>query len=110
MEPAANLLLAVPAALTLGAPASGAVAVASLIGTATWSIGPNAAGGPWPLLHTAALMVLVALVCRWSRGWPALVVAGLTVLAEAVLGIPITAVPHGSGGGAMGSWWDPIAI
>ncbi|GAA5001498.1 hypothetical protein GCM10023317_33860 [Actinopolymorpha pittospori] len=127
VEPTGSPLLAVPAALTLGvlavvgggwprtrrivAPATGAVSVVSLTGTMAWITGPTAAGGgPWPLLHTVALMFLVAFVCRWSRGWFAVVVAGSTVLAEAVLGIPITALPHGSGEGAMRSWWDPVAV
>ena len=118
--PGGHPLLALPAVLALTALGAlvagwprtrrfvalttGVVSLISLTATASWLTSPTRAdGGPWPLLHTAALMILVTLVCRWSPVRSAAVVGMLTVLAEAVLAVPI-------GGVALRRWWEPVAF
>jgi signal transduction histidine kinase len=106
----ATLFAGWPRAYGLVASATGAVSVVSLAGTAIWSVSsdptptptptPLRTGGLWPLLETAALMILVALVCRWSPVRHAVPVAAVAVVAEAVLFLPIAGSPL--------SWWDAV--
>ena len=76
------------------APAALIVSVAALVATAAWIADPDPAGkSVSELVLTAELMVLTALVCRWSpRGW-ALAVAPVAVVAGAGLIVPITNDP-----------------
>ncbi|MER5650166.1 histidine kinase [Streptosporangium sp. NPDC002524] len=127
-RPDGDPLLVLPAALALGAlgtlaagwprtrrfvaPATGVVSLISLTATAIWSAGPPRTGGPWPLLHTAALMVLIALVCRWSPVAHAAVAGALTALAVALLALPVTGVTPGAGWEAVAScaFWSLAAL
>ncbi|AWS45169.1 sensor histidine kinase [Streptosporangium sp. 'caverna'] len=120
LHPGTSPLLAVPAALTLGTlgvlvagwprtrrvlgMAVGAVCLISLACIIVWFARPPLGpGGSWSLLHTAALMALAALACRWSPIREAAAAGTLTVLASAALGLPVTGPPRGI-------WWEPIAI
>jgi signal transduction histidine kinase len=120
LHPGTSPLLAVPATLALGtlgvlvagwprtrrvlAGAAGAVSLISLGCLAVWFTGPPLnPGGSWSLLHTAALMIMAALVCRWSPIREAAAASTLTALASAALGLPVTGPPRGI-------WWEPIAV
>ncbi|MFI6511621.1 sensor histidine kinase [Streptosporangium sp. NPDC050855] len=120
LRPHAGLPHVLPAVLALGtvgviaaglprtrrfvAVASGTVSLVSLAATTVWFSGPaRTGGGPWPLLHTLAMMILVALACRWAPVAQAVAAGVLAVLALAFLGIPITGLAAASG-------WEFAAI
>lgn len=124
--PDTSLVLALPAALAmfavgalfvggprarrLAGPVTGAVALVSVAGTGIWFAGSDPTrppavmrpGGLWPLLATAALTILVALVCRWSPIRHAVPIGAVAVSAGAVLSLPIT-------DGSSLSWRDALA-
>lgn len=80
--------------VALLAPVTLVVTVAAVAATAYWIANPNPEGkSTSELVLTAELMVLVALVCRWSpRGW-AVPLAPVVVVAQAALVVPITNDP-----------------
>nr|BFE80989.1 hypothetical protein GCM10020093_035900 [Planobispora longispora] len=120
LHPGTSPLLKVPATLALGTlgvlvagglrirrilgTAVGSVSVISIVCVIVWFTGsPPGPGGSWPLLHAMALMVMVALACRWSPLREAAASGALSVLASAALGLPIT-------GPSRGLWWEPVAV
>ncbi|WP_163510668.1 sensor histidine kinase [Fodinicola acaciae] len=117
VRPVPHPLLVWPAAVALvmlGAAAAGwlrapfwpvAVAAVSLVTTATWALTSpwTPGGGPWPLLHTAVLMVFAVLACRSAPARWAVATGVLVILAESALAFPVTAV-------SPRTWWEPIML
>ncbi|EXG80814.1 sensor histidine kinase [Cryptosporangium arvum] len=84
-------------------PAAASVVVATAAGVASWLPNPTIGGGIWSLELTAVLMVLLALLCRWSPPAWVVAVAPAGVFVESTLILQTTGAPVMTGWEAVGA-------